>query len=205
MKDKRRAGFTLLEVMIAAALAALLVALLYTPMVNGLIMVNRENTLMNMFRTGDTVMSRLAANLQQAILPIPIGAAVDNNNSSANTSKPYQRVINSTGRGFWGNGRFWRTVMLNGTDFLPFCTPTTYGDTNSAVDSDGLPVLGITMPTGDQVISATYTETADDGELQFTLDGGNIHPALADLAPMNFDIQPGTPPSLTSMQSPRFE
>jgi prepilin-type N-terminal cleavage/methylation domain-containing protein len=65
----RKAGFTLIEVTIAAALASLVVALTCVPMMNGLAMAQRENTVMNMFRTGDITMTRLASLLQPAVLP----------------------------------------------------------------------------------------------------------------------------------------
>lgn len=187
MADKRRAGFTLLEMMIVLAVVSVAVALLYTPMVNGLIMVNRENTLMNMFRTGDITMSRLASLLQPAVLPIPTKdpEAINSKNSGV---KPYRDIINSN-RGFKAFGKDWRDIMLAGTDFLPFCVPTMYRDTESAVDVNGLPVLGVTMPDGERVISATYRETINaDGQKQFDLNNTNIHPALANLNPTFYGL-----------------
>lgn len=204
MADTRRAGFTVLEMMIVVALASLLVALLYTPMVNGLIMVNRENTLMNMFRTGDTAMSRLASILQPAVLPMPTNASGVNNNNSGTTTKPYQRVINSE-RGFWTNGRAWRNTLLEGTDFLPFCVPTMYKETGSAVDTTGLPVLGITMPNGNREISATYREiTTDDDKFLFDLNNRNIHPALAALNPSAFGLDVNTRPDTVAITHARY-
>ena len=209
-RDKRKAGFTVLEVTIVAALAALLVALLYTPMADGIVMVQRENTVLNMFRTGDILMSRLTSYLQPAILPIPTDARAAANNSPSNSPNLYKRVINSD-RGFLKNGRAWRRILLEGTDFLPFCTPVKYHLTETMVDSEGLPILGITEPSGQELRSAVYF---NDGSLSnagirhITLQSSflgerNIHPALAGLHPSDYGFG-AAPQTTTSLAAPRF-
>ncbi len=136
------AGFTVIELTLVAALAAVVAFLAYTPIVNGLILTQRESTLMGMFSAGDAVATRLATLLQPAVIPV----------AAAGTR--YGEV-----------GDKWRAALAAGTDVLPFCTPVLGRDPasklspvnspdapeksiNSMVDDAGVPYLGIVLPGG---------------------------------------------------------
>jgi prepilin-type N-terminal cleavage/methylation domain-containing protein len=205
----RRAGFTLVEVLIVITLVLIAGGLLYQPLVNGIAAAKRERTLMNMFRDGDMLMSRLTTYLQPAVLPIPVTAG-----SVPAASSKYRRYINSMDKGFMRYGRAWRDIMREGADFLPFCVPTKSLLNDSPVDSDGLPILGIIDSVGRPVQSAVYSlggrTSSEDGERFFSLEAApaagmsnNLHPALAGLDPADYGLG-GALPAEISPGEPRF-
>lgn len=189
MKKKRRAGFTLIEVIVAGALAAIFMVMLFPPMVQGLTMAMRERSRLKMFQDGDMLMNNLNSVLQAAVLPVVTDpSAVANNTPATISGTPtFRELINST-QGFWTNGRDWRTQLLAGTDFIPFCIPVFFENTGSRLDSNMVPVLGIDLPDGTHMVAANYT-IANAGK-EFYLNS-NIHPELAALNPAAFGVSSG--------------
>ncbi len=176
-----KTGFTIIEVTIVAALAAIAAFLAYSPVVNSIIVTQREGTLMSMFSTGDGVLTNLTTLLQPAVIP-----AID----TSDRSNPLRAI-----------GDAWREVLVAGTDFLPFSMPVPK-ETGSTVDASGRPVLGVTLPGG-----TSYRNDIDKNEdyrqpeiLRSYLSADGAYTPLATLKPSDFDIS-STPPKMSDIKT----
>lgn len=194
---RRKNGFTVIEMCIVAGLAAVVAYIAYTPVVNGMIMTQRERTLMSMFATGDAVTTRLTTLLQPAVIPA---------------------IAPNRGNPLAGVGDRWTDVLRAGTDFLPFCTPVPArrnppdpnnpaADTGNPVDGNGNPVLGIVRPGG------TVTGSWDDPTSTWVVSnisslisrpsriGDGVHSDLAALNPGFFGFSDSLPTTIDTTEA----
>lgn len=194
-----RKGFTLLETMIVIAVASIFVALVLPPIVNSLIVVQREATMLNMFRAADQAMAIISTSLRPAVLPMVTDKTMCDSGSTGTTivpdTKGFRYAIN-TDRGFRQHGCEWRRIFTQGSSFLPFAIPVHLGTTQNSSDIDGLPFLGMIAPTssGNAKIMGTDYETVTTANgtayqpVKYPAAGGarTLHRALYSLNPTSF-------------------
>jgi prepilin-type N-terminal cleavage/methylation domain-containing protein len=172
MKNGKRQGFTLLELVVVIAILAVFIPLTFPPLISALQVVGLESAMLNMDQSANRALNAVTAELRPAILPININNKNDDDVTVSDTllvskiqghldemlSPPsLDQFMNNAAAGFGVNGTDWLDVLEKGTDFLPFTIPVAldYGDGTSSVttiDSAMLPQLGILI--GDTPLSA---------------------------------------------------
>jgi Type II secretory pathway, component PulJ len=171
MKKCGRNGFTLVEIVLASTLLALLTVLICT-VIFGLTRTVRQNaSLAKMDRDADMALSSISSTLRTAILPITTPNAVD----------AVPKVLNDVQIGFGSNGEEWLDVLRRGCDLIAFTTPVDYGGDGDALDADMIVELGITLPNGTDVPGGRYNVWTGDNRLIGA--GSNINVHLAAIQP----------------------
>lgn len=205
-----RKGFTLLEVMITAAIFSALSVIFLTMMSSALAVSEREGTLNRMDREANQALQVISNTFRRAVIPVitdtSLGASypsfvhdpgeVDENGMPPQRS--FQALLNSND-GFGQHGRSWFNIMAAGTDFVPFTVPVDFGGDGDTVDSNFLPELGIILPGGAHVPAADYvlTPAASPVPALNELRGRPMHPYMQELSPDDFGITSATPISIT--------
>lgn len=184
---KKKAGFTILELTIAASLCALLAVLACSALFGLSRVVSMDSTVGAMARDGDRALTSLTNILRPAILPIKAAARTD----------ALQTVLNSTTQGFGSHGADWLAILQNGSDCLAFTSPADFGGDGDFVDADMMVELGIVLPDGTHVPTGEYSGSSNNKL------NGSVNPRLAALKPKT-DLGLRSDRTTLNTSAPRF-
>lgn len=203
--DKRGIrGLTLVEMMIVIAILAIFLTFVFQNIMNARRIAAIEEVRLNMDQVADGVLRTLSSQVKNAVLPVRPRPLTSN--------APIAKLLRNHIQGFGFHAREWESRLVNGTNFLAFCTPVDADGSGDCLDGNFLPYLGIEHPnafsfpigggktkTKNEIIDAEYNS---DFKL---LNGSNyptsISPGLATVFPDDIQQQ-GLPAAEDAMTLP---
>lgn len=180
-------GFTLIEMMIVVAILAVFMAFVFTNIMNTRRIAAIEDVRLNMDGVANGVLRTVSFHLKEAVLPVHALGTCEYPESASVTGTA--KFLNDKKTGFGTNAEDWESRLINGTNFLAFCTPIDADGTGDKLDGDMRPYLGITHPSALSFQSGGGTKSKNqitDAEYDANhklLAGTNANPGLAELKP----------------------
>lgn len=156
--DTPNRGFTLVEVVIAMTVLAVVFAIIYAGMIQTTHVVNIESTILEMDLQGNKALQEVSDAIRPAILPI----AVPRGTGSA-SPRGFNR-LDDPATGFGGaNGQAWLTALQEGMDCIAFVVPVDEGRDGDIFDDELNLETGVIRFDGRHVSGSVYTYSASGG------------------------------------------